>query len=92
VTRFGQAETQLHTKTFRIHNTEESVQFNKVVDICVGFYDYFSMDPRICFRTGCEHTLGAMRQERETLLTLLEAFVYDPLVDWTPGLAGINAL
>jgi phosphatidylinositol kinase/protein kinase (PI-3 family) len=24
-----------------------------------------------------------MRQERETLLTLLEAFVYDPLVDWT---------
>jgi hypothetical protein len=30
-----------------------------------------------------------MRQERETLLTLLEAFVYDPLVDWTPGLAGI---
>ncbi len=39
-------------------------------------------------RTGCEHTLGAMRQERETLLTLLEAFVYDPLVDWTPGLAG----
>jgi hypothetical protein len=33
-----------------------------------------------------------MRQERETLLTLLEAFVYDPLVDWTPGLAGINAL
>jgi PI-3-kinase-related kinase SMG-1 len=33
-----------------------------------------------------------MRQERETLLTLLEAFVYDPLVDWTPGLAGVNAL
>lgn len=24
-----------------------------------------------------------MRKERETLLTLLEAFVYDPLVDWT---------
>jgi phosphatidylinositol kinase/protein kinase (PI-3 family) len=44
---------------------------------------------RYC-RTGCEHTLGAMRQERETLLTLLEAFVYDPLVDWTPGLAGNN--
>lgn len=26
-----------------------------------------------------------MRKGRETLLTLLEAFVYDPLVDWTPG-------
>ena len=24
-----------------------------------------------------------LRQGRETLLTLLEAFVYDPLVDWT---------
>ena len=22
---------------------------------------------------------------KETLLTLLEAFIYDPLVDWTPG-------
>lgn len=26
-----------------------------------------------------------MRKGRETLLTLLEAFVYDPLVDWTTG-------
>ncbi len=67
------------------------MQFNKV-DICVGFYDFFLWILVTFFRTGCEHTLGAMRQERETLLTLLEAFVYDPLVDWTPGLAGINAL
>jgi len=29
-----------------------------------------------------------MRKGRETLLTLLEAFVYDPLVDWTPWLVG----
>lgn len=27
--------------------------------------------------------LKILRRERETLLTLLEAFVYDPLVDWT---------
>lgn len=27
--------------------------------------------------------LKILRKERETLLTLLEAFVYDPLVDWT---------
>lgn len=26
-----------------------------------------------------------MRKGRETLLTLLEAFVYDPLIDWTVG-------
>lgn len=36
-------------------------------------------------RSSCERTLSALRQGRETLLTLLEAFVYDPLVDWTPG-------
>ncbi|XP_030381065.1 serine/threonine-protein kinase Smg1 [Scaptodrosophila lebanonensis] len=35
------------------------------------------------FRLGCEYVLKVMRRERETLLTLLEAFVYDPLVDWT---------
>jgi len=27
--------------------------------------------------------LATLRKGRETLLTLLEAFVYDPLVDWT---------
>ena len=32
--------------------------------------------------------IRVMRGGRETLLTLLEAFVYDPLVDWTPGLGG----
>jgi len=37
------------------------------------------------FRLSCEHTLETMRSGRETFLTLLEAFVYDPLVDWTPG-------
>ena len=35
------------------------------------------------FRQSCEHTLRVLRKGRETLLTLLEAFVYDPLVDWT---------
>ncbi|XP_066595255.1 serine/threonine-protein kinase SMG1 isoform X2 [Prorops nasuta] len=37
------------------------------------------------FRLACEHTLRVMRRGRETLLTLLEAFVYDPLVDWRVG-------
>ncbi|XP_044575793.1 serine/threonine-protein kinase SMG1 isoform X2 [Cotesia glomerata] len=37
------------------------------------------------FRLACEQTLRVMRRGRETLLTLLEAFVYDPLVDWRAG-------
>ncbi|XP_043241225.1 serine/threonine-protein kinase SMG1-like [Amphibalanus amphitrite] len=37
------------------------------------------------FRLGCEHVLATLRAGSETLLTLLEAFVYDPLVDWTPA-------
>lgn len=31
----------------------------------------------------CETVLRSLKKGRETLLTLLEAFVYDPLVDWT---------
>lgn len=30
--------------------------------------------------------MKVLKQGRETLLTLLEAFVYDPLIDWTPGI------
>ncbi|XP_008297822.1 serine/threonine-protein kinase SMG1 [Stegastes partitus] len=37
------------------------------------------------FRMSCEQVVQIMRRGRETLLTLLEAFVYDPLVDWTAG-------
>ncbi|KAI2799164.1 Serine/threonine-protein kinase smg1 [Blomia tropicalis] len=36
------------------------------------------------FRFSCEQVLKILRKEKETLLTLLEAFIYDPLVDWTP--------
>ena len=37
------------------------------------------------FRLSCEKALECLRSGKETLLTLLEAFIYDPLVDWTPG-------
>uniref|UniRef100_A0A336KF63 CSON000458 protein n=1 Tax=Culicoides sonorensis TaxID=179676 RepID=A0A336KF63_CULSO len=37
------------------------------------------------FRLSCEHVLESLKKGRETLLTLLEAFVYDPLVDWAIG-------
>ena len=35
------------------------------------------------FRNSCEKALRVLRRNKEALLTLLEAFVYDPLVDWT---------
>ena len=35
------------------------------------------------FRITCYHVLRTLRKNKETLLTLLEAFVYDPLIDWT---------
>ncbi|XP_033107719.1 serine/threonine-protein kinase SMG1-like [Anneissia japonica] len=40
------------------------------------------------FKHSSEEVLKIMRKGRETLLTLLEAFVYDPLVDWTTGNEG----
>ncbi|CAB3220239.1 unnamed protein product [Arctia plantaginis] len=40
------------------------------------------------FRLACEHVIRTMRRGRETLLTLLEAFVYDPLVEWGGGGTG----
>ncbi|XP_022908365.2 serine/threonine-protein kinase SMG1 [Onthophagus taurus] len=41
------------------------------------------------FRMACENVLRTMKKGRETLLTLLEAFVYDPLIDWTLGVEGL---
>lgn len=35
--------------------------------------------------------MSTLRQGRETLLTLLEAFVYDPLIDWTTANDGAFA-
>ncbi|VDM42302.1 unnamed protein product [Toxocara canis] len=34
------------------------------------------------FRLSCEHVLTKLRAGKEVLLTILDAFVYDPLVDW----------
>lgn len=35
--------------------------------------------------------MKTLRKERETLLTLLEAFVYDPLVDWAVNEDGVSS-
>ena len=35
------------------------------------------------FCSSCEKVMNTLLHGREILLTLLEAFVYDPLIDWT---------
>ena len=35
------------------------------------------------FRLGCEAALRTLRREKGMVLSLLEAFVYDPLLDWS---------
>ncbi|KTW30812.1 hypothetical protein T552_00524 [Pneumocystis carinii B80] len=34
------------------------------------------------FRITCEHVMRVLRDNKESLMALLEAFVYDPLVNW----------
>ena len=33
----------------------------------------------------CEITLGVLRSHREALMSVLETFVHDPLLEWTKG-------
>ncbi|KAG4095233.1 hypothetical protein H8356DRAFT_996929 [Neocallimastix lanati (nom. inval.)] len=35
------------------------------------------------FRIACENVLSVLRSNKEILMTILEAFIYDPLVDWS---------
>lgn len=35
------------------------------------------------FRKSCEAAMSVMRNEQEMLATVLEAFVHDPLLEWT---------
>ena len=35
------------------------------------------------FRKAAEIALGLLRSNRESLMSVLEAFVHDPLVEWT---------
>ena len=68
---------------FCLHHVRDLVKiltpFSPLLCVCV---------PQGIFRLSSEHVLRTMRKGRETLLTLLEAFVYDPLVDWTTGNEG----
>lgn len=35
------------------------------------------------FLRVCEITLSVLREHRETLMSVLETFIHDPLVEWT---------
>jgi len=35
------------------------------------------------FRIACENVLSVLRSNKEILMTILESFIYDPLVDWS---------
>lgn len=37
------------------------------------------------FRRVCEFTLRILRMNREALMSVLETFIYDPLVEWSSG-------
>ena len=34
------------------------------------------------FRTTCQQVMMCLRKNKESLMALLEAFVYDPLLNW----------
>ncbi|UJR07918.1 hypothetical protein I4U23_012201 [Adineta vaga] len=34
------------------------------------------------FRMTCEHVMGVLRTNRDSLMTVLEAFIHDPLLNW----------
>ena len=34
------------------------------------------------YRSTCERTLSVLRDSRDSLVVMLEAFVYDPLISW----------
>ena len=41
------------------------------------------------YRSTCERTMAVLRESRDSLVAMLEAFVYDPLISWR--LAGLSS-
>lgn len=37
---------------------------------------------KVTYRITCENLKGVLRDNKETLIAVLEAFVYDPLINW----------
>lgn len=43
------------------------------------------------FRKTCENVMTVLRNNKDTLMTVLEAFVYDPLLSWRLMEASVSA-
>lgn len=70
---------QCNEKTF----SKFEVFFKCILSVLISSLSIICSYPQGLFRISCEDILRILRRGRETLLTLLEAFVYDPLIDWT---------
>lgn len=49
------------------------------------------------FRITCENVMRVLRENKDSLMAVLEAFVHDPLINWrlnsaSPKLPGLNIL
>jgi phosphatidylinositol kinase/protein kinase (PI-3 family) len=43
---------------------------------------YHSHDPLGVFRIACEITMQVLHDNRDCLMSVLDAFVHDPLIEW----------
>lgn len=34
------------------------------------------------FRVTCENVMSVLRENKESIMAVLEAFIYDPLINW----------
>lgn len=64
----------------RVLPTPEKVPFRLTRDIVAGF-GVSGIDG--VFRKSCEKTMNVLRQNKSTIITILEVLLYDPLHMWT---------
>ena len=43
------------------------------------------------FRVACELTLRLLREHKDTVMSILDAFIHDPLVEWEDEKRKMNA-
>jgi len=74
-------------ESFKLSFNENLCYFHLHVHSFLTIFIYYCFYTPLkgSFRLCCEHVLKSLKRGRETLLTLLEAFVYDPLIDWAIG-------
>lgn len=64
----------------RVLPTPEKVPFRLTRDVVAGF-GVSGIDG--VFRKSCEKTMEVLRQNKSTIITILEVLLYDPLHMWT---------